>query len=98
MGFRTLVRRFPQCPTPRPQLILKKTTETMDRLSYLDMQIDFINLNFRTSLYDKRDRFKFHIVNFPHMDNNIPTKLAYGVYISKLVRIGSLILIFINLR
>ena len=62
--------------------------ETADRLSYLDMQIDIINLNFRTSLWDKGDSFNFHIVNFPHMDSNIPTKPAYGVYISKLVRIG----------
>ena len=32
--------------------------------------------------------FNFHIVNFPHMDSNIPSKPAYGVYISQLVRIG----------
>ena len=65
-------------------------TETADRLSYLDIQIDIINLNFRTSLYDKRDSLNFHIVNFLHMDSNIPTKPAYGVYISKFVRIDSL--------
>ena len=29
-----------------------------------------------------------YIVNFPHMDRNIPSKPAYGVYISQLVRIG----------
>ena len=28
------------------------------------------------------------IVNFPFLDSNIPTKPAYGVYISQLVRIG----------
>ena len=39
-------------------------------------------------VHDKRDSFKFHIVNFPHLDSNIPTKPAYGVYISQLVRIG----------
>ena len=32
--------------------------------------------------------FNFHIVNFPYMDSNIPSKPAYGVYISQLVRIG----------
>ena len=36
----------------------------------------------KTSVYDKRDAFKFHIVNFPFLDSNIPTKPAYGVYIS----------------
>ena len=29
-----------------------------------------------------------NIVNFPHMDSNIPSKPAYGVYISQLIRIG----------
>ena len=41
---------------------------------------------FRISIYDKRDDFSFRIVNFPHMDSNIPANPAYGVYISQLVR------------
>ena len=41
-----------------------------------------------SSVYDKRDQFKFHIVNFPHLDSNIPCKPAYRIYISQLVRIG----------
>ena len=74
-----------------PQLILKKTTETVDRLSYLHIQIDIINQKFRTTLYVKRDHFNFHIVNLPHMDSTIPTKPAYGVYISQLVRIRKIL-------
>ena len=35
-----------------------------------------------------RDNFNFHIVNFPHLDSNIPTKPAYGTYASQVVRIG----------
>ena len=42
----------------------------------------------RISIYDKRDDFTFRIVNFPHMDSNIPANPAYGVYISQLVRYG----------
>ena len=30
----------------------------------------------------------FDIINFPHMSSNIPSKPAYGVYISQLIRIG----------
>ena len=30
--------------------------------------------------------FSFRIVNFSHMDSNIPANPAYGVYISQLVR------------
>lgn len=37
------------------------------------------------AVFDKRDGFNFHIVN---MNSNIPSKPAYGVYISQLVRIG----------
>ena len=29
-----------------------------------------------------------YIVNYPFLDSNIPTKPAYGVYLSQLVRIG----------
>ena len=35
-----------------------------------------------------RDSFNFSIVNFPYLSSNIPSKPAYGVYISQLVRIG----------
>ena len=41
-----------------------------------------------TAVFDKQDGFSFHIVNFPHMDSNIPSKPAYRVYTSQLVRIG----------
>jgi hypothetical protein len=37
----------------------------------------------------KRD-FKFHIVNFSFICNNIPAASAYGVYISQLVEIAKL--------
>ena len=43
---------------------------------------------FRTDVYDKRDGFGFHIVNFPYLCSNIPLSPAYGVYISQLVRIA----------
>ena len=71
-----------------PQLELKKTTETENSLSYLDLDLKIKDKKFSTSVYDKRDSFDFFIVNFPHLDSNIPSKPAYGVYISQLVRIG----------
>ena len=39
-----------------------------------------------TKLYDKRDDFDFHIVNFPFLSSNIPSSPSYGVYISQLIR------------
>ena len=40
----------------------------------------------RTSLYDKRDDFNFHITNFPFLSSNIPSSPAYGVFISQPIR------------
>ena len=63
-------------------------TEMDSRLSYLDLELNIVDKKFSTAVFDKRDGFNFHIVNFPYMDSNIPSKPAYGVYISQLVRIG----------
>ena len=35
-----------------------------------------------------RESFNLSIVNFPYLSSNIPSKPAYGVYISQHVRIG----------
>ena len=40
----------------------------------------------RTSLYDKRDNFNFHITNFPFLSSNIPSSPTYGIFISQLIR------------
>ena len=40
----------------------------------------------RTSLYDKRDDFNFHITKFPFLGSNIPSLPAYGVFMSQLLR------------
>ena len=61
-------------------------TESHDSCSYLDLNINILNGKFYTDLCDKRDTFSFSIVNFPDMDSNIPSKPAYGVAISQLVR------------
>ena len=61
----------------RNELLLKRTTEEHNRLSYLDLQITIDNGKYITILYD--------IVN---LDSNIPVRSAYGVYTSQPVRIG----------
>ena len=71
-----------------PELVLKRTTESTHMVSYLDISITIFESKYVTNVYDKRDDFNFKIVKFPFMDSNIPTKPAYGVYISQLVRIG----------
>ena len=59
---------------------LKDTTESTTSASYLDLlQLIESDGQLRTSLYDKRDDFNFHITNLPFLSSNIPSWLAYGV-------------------
>ena len=78
-----------------PELSFKKTTESANVVSYLDINITISKKRYVTTIskkryvttiYDKRDIFNFNIVIF--MDSNIPNKPACGVYISHLVRVG----------
>ena len=70
------------------ELPLTNTSTSSTEVCYLDTNINTggTNTPFRISIYDKRDDFTFRIVNFPHMDSNIPANPAYRVYISQLVR------------
>ena len=70
------------------ELQLTDTSTSSTEVCYLDTNIETGSTNtpFRISIYDKRDDFTFRIVNFRHMDSNIPTNPACGVYISQLVR------------
>ena len=56
------------------------------RSFYLLVYIAIEHGKYSTTLYDKRDNFKFDIVNFPDMSSNIPSKPTYEIYISQLVR------------
>ena len=80
------------------ELQLKKTTESATALSYLDVLITIDNGRYSTAVFDKRDSFTFNIVNFPHLSSNIPSKPAYGVYISQLVRIGRICSNFVQFK
>ena len=69
------------------ELTISETTESTSVASYLDLLFtrDRSN-NITTKLYDNRDAFGYHIVNFPFMSSNIPSAPAYGVYASQFVR------------
>ena len=68
------------------ELILKKTNTSLKKSPFLDLDITITNNQFITKVYDKREDFNFDIVNFPHLDSNIPNTPAYGVFISQLIR------------
>ena len=70
-----------------PELDIKDTTESNTSASYLDLLLSIeSDGQLRTSLYDKRDDFNFHITNCPFLSSNIPSSHAYGVFISPLIR------------
>ena len=72
--------------TPK-KLTISETTESTSIASYLDLLfIRDKDNNITTKLYDKRDAFGFHIVNFPFTSSSIPSAPAYGVYASQLFR------------
>ena len=65
------------------EFTISETTESTSVASYFDLLFtqDKSN-NITTKLYDKRDAFGFHTVNFPFMSSSIPSAPAYGVYAS----------------
>ena len=72
--------------TPK-ELTISETTESTSVASYLDLLFIRDNSNnIKAKLYDKRDTFGFHIVNFPFMSSNIPSAPTYGVYASQFIR------------
>ena len=69
------------------ELTISETTKSTSVASYLDLLFIRDNSNnITTKLCDERDKFGFHIVNFPFMSSNIPSAPAYGVYGSQLIR------------
>ena len=73
------------------------TSESVTKLSYLDIAISICSSKYVNEVYDKRDAFNFNIVNFPYMSSNIPPNPTYGVYISQLIRISRMCDTFQNL-
>ena len=70
-----------------PELEIKDTTESNTSASYLYLPLSIgRDGQLRTSLYDKRDDFNFHITTFPFLSSNIPSSPAYDVFISLLIR------------
>ena len=69
------------------QLTVEKAKKSDHLADYLDLTfIIDSGGKFSTRLYEKRNDFDFHIVNFPFLSSNIPSGPSYGVYISHLIR------------
>ena len=66
---------------------ISETIESTSVTSFLDLLFTRNKSNnITTKLYDKRNAYGFHILNFPFMSSNIPSAPAYGVYASQFIR------------
>ena len=68
------------------ELVLNKANKSDTSASFLDLDLSICNGVISTKIYDKRDDFNFQIVNYPHLDGDVPRSTSYGVYISQLSR------------
>ena len=70
-------------------LTLSRTDKDGIQADYLDLDISIsTNGFFNCNLFDKRDDFKFKVINYPCLNfSNIPVQPAYGIYLSQLLRI-----------
>ena len=68
------------------ELTLNKANTSDKSAAFLDLDISIKDDTLSTKIYDKRDDFNFSIVNYPHLDGDVPRATSYGVYISQLIR------------
>ena len=62
-------------------LQLNKANASDTEAAFLDLILSFHNDTVSTKTYDKRDEFDFDIIDFPFLDNDVPQRPSYGVYI-----------------
>ena len=68
------------------QLKLNQENKNDDKATFLDLEEQIKDACIEVKTYDKRDAFKFEIINYPDLSGNIPTKPAYGVFTSQVIR------------
>ena len=71
-----------------PQELELKKEHGNDRATFLDLDIQIVEKQFLTCLFDKRDAFPLSIVRMPYRNSNIPTNMFYATLGSEILRIG----------
>ena len=69
--------------------LIENANSSDKETSFLDSNVKVIDSDVHTSVYDKRDDFRFPNVNFPWLSGDVTRLPSYGVYISQLVRCAS---------
>ena len=68
------------------ELQLNKANSSDTEAPFLFFNLSITNGIVSSKIYDKRNDFKFELVNFPFLDGDVPRSPSYGVYISQLIR------------
>ena len=68
------------------ELISNKENSNDQQCNFLDINVNIKNRPIVTSIYDKKDDFKFNINSFPNLSGNIHSLRTHGVIISQLIR------------
>ena len=69
-----------------PEFQLNKANSSDTEAPFFDLNLSITNGIVSSKIYEKRDDFKFEIVNFPFLDGDVPCFSSYSVYISQLIR------------
>ena len=63
------------------ELQLNKANASDTEAAFLDVNLSIHNDTVSKKVYDKWDDFDIDIVNFPFLDDDVPRRPSYGVYI-----------------
>ena len=93
-GHRRLARSFNLCYRYTDHFIVFNNKKFLDYLKEIYHLTKYLDLTFTIDsggklsigLYDRRDDFDFHIINFPFISSNIPSDPSHGAYILQLIR------------
>ena len=68
------------------ELKLNQENQNDDKATFIDLEEQIKDACIEVKTYDRRDAFKFEIINYLDLSGNIPTKPAYGVFTSQVNR------------
>ena len=69
---------------------MNKANTSDTEAPFLDLHLSISNGFVSSKMYDKRDEFDFDFQNFPFLDDGVPRRPSFGVYISQLIRFARL--------
>ena len=68
------------------ELKLNKANNSDTSTAFPDSDLSIENGKIPSKIYEKRDNFKFDMINLPCLDSDVPCSTSYGVYISQSIR------------